>query len=150
MDFEMTELSEITILQEGLVKVTNQRTVIGTISYSISDIKAVRVTSRSKDIKPLWLTIPGILLIAWSLIDQTAQFMELFNIGIALIATGVAVVLIAKPTYAIQIGSAAGEHSILRSRDPNFIQRIVDAMNHAIAPGARKLDRSPAQVSARM
>jgi hypothetical protein len=129
----MTELSETTILQEGPVKVTNRRALIGTISYSMSDIKAVRVTSRAKSKKPLLWILPGILLISWSMTDEMGQFMEFFNIGIVLIVVSIALVLLAKPTYAVQIGSVAGEHSILRSTDPTFVQRIVDAMNHAIA-----------------
>lgn len=128
----MADLNETTLLQEGPVKVTNRRTIIGTITYAMSDIKAVHVTSRAKNKKPLLWTIPGILLMAWSLIDQTAQFMEFFNIGIFLTAVSIALVLIAKRTYAVQIGSTAGDHSILRSTDLSFIQRIVDAMNNAI------------------
>jgi Family of unknown function (DUF6232) len=129
----VTELIETTILQEGPVKVTNRRTIVGTITYSMSDIKAVHVTSQAKNKKPLLWVIPGILLIAWSLIDQTAQFMEFFNIGIFLTAVSIVLVLIAKPTYAVRIGSAAGAHSILRSTDLGFIQRIADAMNRALA-----------------
>ena len=128
----MADLNETTLLQEGPVKVTNRRTIIGTITYAMSDIKAVHITSRAKNKKPLLWTIPGILLLAWSLIDETGQFMEFFNIGIFLIAVSIVLVLIAKPTYAVHIGSAAVDHSILRSTDLSFIQRIVDAMNNAI------------------
>lgn len=131
----MTEVNETTILQEGPVKVTDRRTIIGTITYSMSDIKAIHITSRPKSKKPLLCTLLGILLISWSMIDETGQFMEFFNIGIFLIAVSIALVLIAKPTYAVQIGSTAGDHSILRSTDITFIQRIADAMNNAIARG---------------
>jgi hypothetical protein len=83
--------------------------------------------------KPLLLTIPGILFITWSHIDQTRQYIEFFNIGTILIIVSIALVLIAKPTYAVQIGNLSGNSSILRSTDLTFIQRIVDAMNNAIA-----------------
>ena len=125
--------NETTILQEGLVKITNLRTIIGTITYSMAEITSVHVTKRTKSYKPLRLVIPGILLIAWSLIDQTAQFMEFFNIGIMLIVVSIALVLTAKPTYAVQIGNSSGSNnSILRSTDRTFIQRIADAMKKAI------------------
>lgn len=87
--------------------------------------------------KPLLLAIPGIVFIAWSLIDQTDQFFGFFIIGIELIIIGIVLVLIAKPTYAVHIERVSGDHSILRSTDLTFIQRIVDAMSHAIKYGER-------------
>jgi uncharacterized protein DUF6232 len=129
----MADQNETTFLQEGPVKITGARAIIGTLTYPMSQIRAVHVTRRGRSMKPLLLTIPGILLIVWSLIDQTAQFMEFFNIGIALIVVSVVVVVIAKPTYAIRIGNSAGDTSILRSTDLNFIQRIAAAMNKASA-----------------
>jgi hypothetical protein len=129
----MANLNETTILQEGPVKITNLRTVIGTITYPMSQIKSVNVTKRARSMKPLLLTIPGILFIIWSHIDQTGQYIEFFNIGTILIIVSIALVLIAKPTYAVQIGNLSGNSSILRSTDLTFIQRIVDAMNNAIA-----------------
>ena len=131
----MADSKETTILQDGFVKITNRRTLIGTVSYSMSDIRSVRLTKRAKNYKPLWLVIPGFLLIFWSVIDQTGQFFEFFNIGIVLIIVSIALVLTAKPTYAVQIGRASGDHSILRSTDLTIIQRIVDAMGHVIKHG---------------
>lgn len=128
----MADSKETTILQDGFVKITNRRTLIGTVSYSMSDIRSVNLTKRPKNYKPLWLVIPGLLLISWSVIDQTGQFFEFFNIGIVLIIVGIALVLTAKPTYAVHIERASGDQSILRSTDLTFIQRIVDAMSHVI------------------
>lgn len=129
----MSNGSETTILQEGLVKITNLRTVIGTITYSMSDIKSVNLTKQAKSWRPLLLAIGGILLVLWSILDQTGYYTEFFNIGILLIIVGIALFIAAKPTYAIQIGSAAGKTSILSSTNMSFIQKIVNAMNSAIA-----------------
>ena len=128
----MAALDETTILQEGPVKITNRRTIIGTITYQMSQINSVHVTRRRRNVRPLLGIIPGIFFITWSLLDQTAQFMEFFNIGIAFIVLSLILVWIAKPTYAVQIGNSSGNDSILRSTDPSFIQRIVDAMNVAM------------------
>ncbi len=124
---------ETTILQQGLVKITSLRMVIGTTTYPMSDITSVNLTKRAKSRKPFWFVIAGSFLIAWSLIDQTGQFFEFFNIGMALVIVGMALIMAAKPTYAVQIGSAGGNRSILRSADLTFIQRIVDAIHRAIA-----------------
>ena len=83
--------------------------------------------------KPLLLAIPGIVLLSWSLIDQTGQFIGFCYVGIELIVISMALVMIAKPTYAVQIGGASGDNSILRSTDIAFVQRVVDAMNRALA-----------------
>lgn len=127
----MNEVRETTILQEGLVKVTNLRTIIGTRTYSISDIKSANITKQARSYRPLWSVMVGILLILWATFDETRQFVELFGIGISLVVVGMAL-FVAKPTYAVQIGVPAGERSILRSSDLNFIQKIVTAINHAI------------------
>src|SRR5215475_11030156 len=129
----MTKVSETTILQEGLVKITNLRTVIGTTTYSISDITSVNLTRRAKNYRPIWLAIVGGLLILWSMIDETGYYTEVFNIGIVLIILGIVLVTISKPTYAVQIGSTAGKTSILSSTNLGFIQKIVNAMNSAVA-----------------
>src|SRR4030095_3401784 len=129
----MTEVIEKTILQEGPIKITNLRTVIGTVTYSMSDITSVNVTKRAKSYKPLYLVMIGLLLILWVRTVQAQEFFEFFNIGIVLVTVGIILIVTAKPTYAVQIGNASGSNSILRSANLTFIQRIADAMNRAIA-----------------
>jgi uncharacterized protein DUF6232 len=124
---------ETTILQEGLVKVTNLRTLIGTRTYSNSDITSVHLTRQARSYRPFWLVIVGVLLILWAIVDETGQFMEFFNIGGLLVVIGITVFLWAKPSYMVQIGSPTGELSILRSSNMSFIQEIVKAINNAIA-----------------
>ena len=128
----LAEVREITFLQESFVKITNLRTIIGTITYSMSDINSVNVTKRAKSYKSLWLVPAGLFFILWSILDQTRQFFEFFNLGMLLIIVGIVLLSFSKPTYAVQIGSVAGKSSILRSIDLASIQRIVDAMNKAI------------------
>src|SRR5262245_35437833 len=101
----MADLRETTILQEGPVKITNRRTIIGTITYQMSQINAVHVTRQGRNVKPLLGILPGMFFITWGLLDQTGQFMEFFNIGIAFIVISLTLVWIAKPTYAVQVGS---------------------------------------------
>ena len=127
----MNEVKERTILQEGLVKVTNLRTLIGTQTYSISQIKSVRVTKQARSYRPLWLAILGILLILWAYFDETRGFVAFFAIGTLLIVAAMAIFL-AKPSYAVQIGISIGELNILRSSNLSFIQKIVNAIDSAI------------------
>lgn len=129
---KMNDLYETTILQEGLVRITNRRTLIGTQTYSMSDIKSVTVTRRGKDIRPIWLILAGSLFLLWSLIDQTGYYSEFFNWGIVLLVVGLVLVVMAKPSYVIQVRSASGVRDILGSTDPSYIQRIVQAMNEGL------------------
>lgn len=133
----MNENQETTILQEGLVRITNRRTLIGTQTYSMSDIKSVTVTRRGKSVRPLRLVLVGILLLLWSIIDQTGYYSEFFNWGIFLSVIGLVLVAIAKPSYVIQIRNSSGVNDILGSTDLSLIQRIVEAMNKGIAGRAR-------------
>jgi hypothetical protein len=130
---KMNGSRETTILQEGLVKVTNLRTLIGTQTYSISEITSVNLTKQARSYRPFWLVIAGILLILWANLDETRQFVEFFGIGLLLVVIGSTLFIRAKPTYAVQIGSPTGELSILSSSNISFIQEIVKAINNAIA-----------------
>ena len=129
----MAEVNETTILQEGLVKITNLRTLIGTKTFFMSDITSVQLTKQAKSYWSFLLVIGGILLLLWSNNDQSLQLAEFFNIGIVLVVVGAILVILAKASYTVQIESAAGTSNILKSTDQNFIQRIVEAMTKAIA-----------------
>ena len=125
-------MNEMTILQEGLVRITNRRTLIGTQSYSMSDIKSVTIARRAKNTRPIWLLLPGVLLLLWSIIDQTGYYREFFNWGVVLSILSLTLLVMAKPSYVIRIRSNAGFHDILGSTDLSYIQRIVAAMNQGM------------------
>ena len=125
-------MNEMTILQEGLVRITNRRTLIGTQSYSMSDIKSVTIARRAKNTRPIWLLLPGVLLLLWSIIDQTGYYREFFNWGIVLSILSLTLLVMAKPSYVIRIRSNAGFRDILGSTDLSYIQRIVAAMNQGM------------------
>ena len=126
-----------TILQEGLVRITNRRTLIGTQTYSMSNIKSVTIARRAKSTRPIWLLLPGILLLLWSIIDQTGYYREFFNWGIVLSILSLTLLVMAKPSYVIRIGSSTGFRDILGSTDRSYIERIVAAMNEGITGSVR-------------
>lgn len=128
----MNELYETTILQEGLVRITNQRTLIGTQMYPLSDIKSVNVTRRGRSTRPLWVLLLGGVLLLWSLIDQTGFYHDLFGLGFVVTIAALVLAWLEKPSYVIQIRSGSGIRDILGSTDLSFIQRIVGAMNAAL------------------
>ena len=129
----MSDLNETTFLQEGIVRITDRRTLIGTQTYPVSEIAAVSIARRARSKRPFWVLSVGILLFVWSIIDQTGYYREFFNWGIVLVVIGLALALTEKTAYVIQIRSASGVSDVLGSTDLPFIQRIVGAMNQAIA-----------------
>lgn len=136
----MSESMETTFLQEDFVKITDQKVIIGTTAYPLTEIKSVHLTTQPKSYRSLWLAAAGLPLIIWSLLDETRQFAPFLNIGAALILVGLVLVVLSKPTYSIQIAGTAGERSILKSTKLAFVQKAVDAMKNAIAH-REKIDR---------
>ena len=136
----MVESRETTIFQETLVRITNLRIIIGTTSYSMAEIQSASLTRKARDMRPLWLVLLGTLLILWAAIDDTTQFRELSNIGGILIVLGLTIVVMTKPTYAVQLGCLWGNVSILRSTDPAFVQTIVAAINKELGGKIKELE----------
>lgn len=129
----MNDFNETIFLQESLVKVTNLYTTIGTITYSMSDIKSVSLTMRAKSYRPLlWLPL-GLLLISWAVFDETGQFSGFLNIGIVLSLVSIFLFSVARPTYGIEITTTSDRRRIFRSTDLALTQKIVDAMKRALA-----------------
>jgi hypothetical protein len=130
---------ETTTLQEGLVRITNRRMLVGTMTYWMSDIRSVSVTRQERSNRPVWLVIIGLFFLLWSVIDQTGYYVEFFNIGTVLVIVGLALILVAKPTFALQIKGPFGGTSILRSTSRDYIERIAGAMNKVIAGRAQTI-----------
>jgi hypothetical protein len=140
-------MNEMTILQEGLVRITNRRTLIGTQTYSMSEIKSVAIARRAKSTRPIWLLLPGVLLLLWSIVDQTGYYREFFNWGVALSVLSLTFMVLGKPSYVIRIRSNAGFQDILGSTDRSYIERIVAAMDQGIdgSVEAASVKRHPAK-----
>ena len=129
----MYDTSEKTFLQEGMVRITDRRTLIGTDTYPVAEITSVSVARRARTKRYLWFLFLGFLLILWGEYDQTGYYRVFYNWGMILSIVGLALTVLAKPSYVIQIRNGSSVHSILGSTDRRFVQRIVGAMNQAIA-----------------
>ena len=128
----MKDLKETTILQEINVKITDQRLLIGTETYGISNIRSVQLIRQARNKKPLlWIAV-GILLAVWGTVPEGPSI-EFFNIGIVMITVAALVFLLVKPSYTIQIETPSGKFGVLNVADFSLTKRIVNAMNQAIA-----------------
>jgi hypothetical protein len=132
----MNDVSEITILKEGNVKITNLRAIVGFNTYAISKITSVNMrVNEPKLFLPVFFTVNmGIcsVLIAISNMEAYAQCLQT---GLYAVITGTLLFLISRKTkYSvyIKIKSAVGEQRILEANDKDYVERIVKAMYEAI------------------
>ena len=127
----MNEVSETTILEEGNVKITNLRAIIGTKTYAMSNVTSVNLSKKADSNAPLFLMLGGILLGMIGLTNMR-DYMGCLILAVLLVGGGILASRTSKSTYMVQIGSASGESNILESQDQNYVKRIVDSMNEAI------------------
>ena len=143
-------MSENTFYQDGSVLITNTRAVLGAKTYAMANI-----TSVSMKVIPADYTISIVVGLIGLFITACAGCVSLFGFagldlnssssagplvlgvviglfGVCGIGAGIALAFLAKPTYAVRIGSASGEGNVLASKDRDYIQKIITAMNEAI------------------
>jgi len=141
---------ETVFLQDEGILITNTRAVLGAKTYSMANI-----TSVSTGIIPA-NRVPGIIVAAVGgllsmccgcsalsfILDDSSW--ETGGMGIAIVGGvgaligllmlvgGIALAIMIKPTYVVRIGSASGEANALTSKNKEYIEHIVAAMNEAI------------------
>lgn len=137
----MNDVGEITILEEGDVRITNRRAVLGTKTYAIADIIAVGIKRDTSLLGCLIIGLIGVGLLL-GLFSYTALAFIFFG-------SAVVVVLLAQPNYIMQIRSMSGNADILHSIDQDFLRRVVDAINEAKAHESTQKVQSAPQLKTR-
>jgi Family of unknown function (DUF6232) len=132
----MTLVSEINILKENNVKITNLRAIIGTKTYAISDIASVSMdVNEPKLFLPVFFTvIAGVCLVLIALSDMR-EYSGCLNTSLYTGTAGLVFFIFSRKTmYSICIiGSTAVEIKVLESFDKEHVERIVKALNAAIS-----------------
>ena len=105
---------ETTFLQEGNVKVTDRRVLIGTETYILSNIRSANFSREAKSKKPLLVIPLGILLARWTAVTD-GSFIEFFNIGVVLVIVGIIVFLVVRPPYTIHSETVTSRVSFLNT-----------------------------------
>jgi len=119
--------TEKTFFKNNDVHITNARAVIGSRTYSLSNITSVGMFEKIPS------RIPGLLVIVCGLIWMFVVGISVAAIiGLVVVLGGAFIVYSQKPEYIVRIGSASGEVNALTSPNVKYIQKIVDALNNAI------------------
>jgi hypothetical protein len=122
---------EVTLYRDDNIQVTNLRAMLTGKTYAMANITSVSMhVEEATRIAPIMVIIIGVcgLLIRIA----TGELQGCAWIGIIALVIGILLFRAATDTYWVRIGSASGEANALRSKDREYIMRIVQALNDAI------------------
>lgn len=134
----MNDISEITILEAGEIKITNLRAVVGTETYAISNIFSVRMTKEGSMFGCLVAALIsigvllGLFAIVSDTISETDSSRYFLTFAFICLSSALVVALTARPNYIIQVSGPSGNFDILQSNNKDYLTNIVEAINDAI------------------
>ena len=131
----MKELSEITILKEGNVKITNQRAILGAKTYALSKIASVRMHQDEPALfLPVFYMLIAAICSALVAVSNMEDYSHFLTNGLYIGIGGFLFFLLSRRTkYSVRVGSSAGEMTIWATNDRNSAERIVTAINKALS-----------------
>lgn len=150
----MDQVHETIILEMENVRITNVRAFIGWKTYEIADIRSVSLTEMnqspvsSKALVAISLVslVIGILfcvaVLSIPFITMLQEFSGLPRINAHLLFAAIGLLFIYlgstgwdsdKPTYIVQMETAFGTSTALKTKDKGYVERIIKAINDAIA-----------------
>lgn len=131
----MTRASEINILKEKDVKITNERAIIGTKSYAISEITSVSMdVNEPKLFLPVFVIVLAAVCSVLVALSNMREYSGYLTTSMYLGIAGLLFFIFSQKTkYSVRIRSASGEFKALETVDRQRVERIIKAMNAAIA-----------------
>ncbi|HKO01646.1 MAG TPA: DUF6232 family protein [Thermoanaerobaculia bacterium] len=123
---------EVSVYQDSTIAITNLRAMLQGKTYAMANITSVSMfTQYASKLPGVVIAVLGGLIVLIGL--PSTQMRGCFMIfGVVLLLAGIGVYRAAQNMYFVRIGSASGETNALQSRDHEYIQKIVNAMNEAI------------------
>lgn len=121
---ENSNPTETTFYKDSSVVVTQSRFVTQSKTYAMRNISSVHIfeiiKSKTKAILMLFVGLAFLL------------SKDIFWVGIILLGLGIWLIFSIKNEYAVRISTNAGEANSIISKDRDYIQKIVGALNEAI------------------
>jgi len=130
-----TPPAEQCLLNEAGIFISTSRFVSGSQTYAMSGITSVGAgTEHPSKVGAILAMLFGafIALCGLGLLVVTKGGIVVVLIGAGIIALGIMVLKAKVPIYSVLLRSASGEQKATSSKELNFIQRIVAAINQAI------------------
>jgi hypothetical protein len=116
--------NEVTFYKDSFVRVTQSRYVTQSKTYAMRNISSVHIFEIVKSkVKAIFLIIFGLFFLFSK---------DIFWVGLIIIALGVWWLTSIKNEYTVRISTNAGEADSIVSKNRDYIQKIVNALNDAI------------------
>lgn len=130
----MTHVSEINILKEKNVKITNLRAIFGTKSYQLSNITSASLQAREPNLfLPVFFAIILAVISALVAISDLGEYSQCLQVGLYAGIAGVIFLLISrKAKYGVQIENPVSKLIVLETGDRDYAEKVVTALNKAI------------------
>lgn len=124
--------SEHVFHQDEGVYISSSRAVVFGTTYALANITSVRSWTVDKAVLPLLLAILFTLFGGWLVVaSSTTNALGYMSLAVGVLCA-VYYFVVSKKMYHVKIGTAGGEVDALRSKDANYTNQIVAAMNNAI------------------
>ncbi|MCT2563620.1 DUF6232 family protein [Chryseobacterium herbae] len=120
----METQNETKFYQDSAVTVTQSRFVTQSKTYAMRNISSVHVFEIIKS------KTKAILMVVFGLLFLFSK--DIFWIGLIIIVLGILWLFSIKNEYAVRISTNAGEANSIISKNKDYIQKIVNALNDAI------------------
>ncbi|MBL1221494.1 hypothetical protein JET18_11625 [Chryseobacterium sp. L7] len=120
----METQNETKFYQDSSVTVTQSRFVTQSKTYAMRNISSVHVFEIIKS------KTKAVLMIIFGLLFLFSK--DIFWVGLIIIALGIWWLVSIKNEYAVRISTNAGEANSIISKNKDYIQKIVNALNSAI------------------
>lgn len=115
-------MSEKIFFEHEDVKVTNARFISGSQTYAMSNITSVKTYEQKPN--RLWPAI-GVL-VGLGLMGNNLY------LGLLIFLAAVAYLFMQKTLYHVMLSTSAGETSALKTHQPEYLHKVVAAVNEAI------------------
>jgi hypothetical protein len=112
------------------VNITGTRAIFGSTTYSMANISSVKTAVEPVKRSPGIITaIIGIVLL---IIGIASGWTWLIVGGVIVLAIGAFIAWAASAKYHVRISSASGEATALSSKDKEYVDKIVQALNESM------------------
>ena len=131
----MQGITEKTLLKGGTVRITNLRAIFGTKCYELSNITSasVKVYEPNLFIPVFFAFSLGVVSVLIAITDLR-EYAQCLQVGLYLgIAALLFFIISRKTKYEVEIRNPISELTVLQTYDGDYAQRIVRAVNEAIA-----------------
>jgi|SRR5450631_1750109 len=123
---------EVTYYSDQLgVRITNARAIMQNKTYSMANLSSVSMwVDPPKRFWAVLLIVLGFLQAVSCAAGSDSKGASLF--GVLMLGSGIALIVMLKATYWVRLTAAGGETNALGSRQKEYIQTVINALNEAI------------------